>query len=189
MVILSRVDACAPPYPTMYTGSGDVKQKRRARRPEGEEWSEAVIRNLRQQVKYALRFFVVETALHQNPKQLSLSPPSRTAASASSQAGQSNKTKETFSNRRGHNAVAVPFSGRNHLPNNQNTLQIYRNNTKKSIQKRYLNPSSQNAASTSPRAEGNSAQNPHVSCVHHACPPPLIPGVRHTPYIHRLLDT
>ena len=48
----------------MYTGSEDVKQKRRARRPEGEEWSEAVIRNLRQQVKYALRFFVVETALH-----------------------------------------------------------------------------------------------------------------------------
>ena len=87
MVILSRVDACAPPYPTMYTGSGDVKQKRRARRPEGEEWSEAGIRNLRQQVKYALRFFVVETALHQNPKHLSLSPPSRTAASASSQAG------------------------------------------------------------------------------------------------------
>ena len=106
MVILSRVDACAPPYPTMYTGSGDVKQKRRARRPEGEEWSEAGIRNLRQQVKYALRFFVVETALHQNPKHLSLSPPSRTAASASSQAGQSNKTKETFNNRRGHNAVA-----------------------------------------------------------------------------------
>ena len=100
MVILSRVDACAPPYPTMYTGSGDVKQKRRARRPEGEEWSEAGIRNLRQQVKYALRFFVVETALHQNPKHLSLSPPSRTAASASSQAGQSNKTKETFNNRR-----------------------------------------------------------------------------------------
>ena len=93
MVILSRVDACAPPHPTMYTGSGDVKQKRRARRPEGEEWSEAGIRNLRQQVKYALRFFVVETALHQNPKQLSLSPPSRTAASASSQAGQSNKKK------------------------------------------------------------------------------------------------
>ena len=83
----------------MYTGSGDVKQKRRARRPEGEEWSEAVIRNLRQQVKYALRFFVVETALHQNPKHLSLSPPSRTAASASSQAGQSNNTKETFNNR------------------------------------------------------------------------------------------
>ena len=96
MVILSRVDACAPPYPTMYTGSGDVKQKRRARRPEGEEWSEAGIRNLRQQVKYALRFFVVETALHQNPKQLSLSPPSRTAASASSQAGQSNKTKREY---------------------------------------------------------------------------------------------
>ena len=47
----------------------------------------AGIRNLRQQVKYALRFFVVETALHQNPKHLSLSPPSRTAASASSQAG------------------------------------------------------------------------------------------------------
>ena len=84
----------------MYTGSGDVKQKRRARRPEGEEWSEAGIRNLRQQVKYALRFFVVETALHQKPKQLSLSPPSRTAASASSQAGQSNKTKETFNTRR-----------------------------------------------------------------------------------------
>ena len=96
MVILSRVDACAPPYPTMYTGSGDVKQKRRARRPEGEEWSEAGIRNLRQQVKYALRFFVVETALHQNPKHLSLSPPSRTAASASSQAGQSNKTKREY---------------------------------------------------------------------------------------------
>ena len=94
----------------MYTGSGDVKQKRRARRPEGEEWSEAVIRNLRQQVKYALRFFVVETALHQNPKQLSLSPPSRTAASASSQAGQSNHAKKII-NRRGHNAVAVPFSG------------------------------------------------------------------------------
>ena len=47
----------------------------------------AGIRNLHQQVKYALRFFVVETALHQNPKHLSLSPPSRTAASASSQAG------------------------------------------------------------------------------------------------------
>ena len=95
MVILSRVDACAPPYPTLYTGSGDVKQKRRARRPEGEEWSEAGIRNLRQQVKYALRFFVVETALHQNPKHLSLSPPSRSAATASAQAGQSNNTKET----------------------------------------------------------------------------------------------
>ena len=108
MVILSRVDACAPPYPTMYTGSGDVKQKRRARRPEGEEWSEAGIRNLRQQVKYALRFFVVETALHKNPKQLSLSPPSRTAASASSQAGQSNKTKETFNNRWGHNTHTHP---------------------------------------------------------------------------------
>ena len=107
MVILSRVDACAPPYPTMYTGSGDVKQKRRARRPEGEEWSEAGIRNLRQQVKYALRFFVVETALHQNPKQLSLSPPSRTAASASSQAGQSNKTKEII-NRREHNTRTHP---------------------------------------------------------------------------------
>ena len=90
----SRGNACAPPHPTMYTGSGDVKQKRRARRPEGEEWSEAVIRNLRQQVKYALRFFVVETALHQNPKHLSLSPPSRTAASASSQAGQSNNTQK-----------------------------------------------------------------------------------------------
>ena len=84
----------------MYTGSGDVKQKRRARRPEGEEWSEAGIRNLRQQVKYALRFFVVETALHQNPKQLSLSPPSRTAASASSQAGQSNNTKKQSTTRR-----------------------------------------------------------------------------------------
>ena len=34
-----------------------------------------------------MRFFVVETALHQNPKHLSISPPSRTAASASSQAG------------------------------------------------------------------------------------------------------
>ena len=103
MVILSRGNACAPPYPTMYTGSGDVKQKRRARRPEGEEWSEAGIRNLRQQVKYALRFFVVETALHQNPKHLSLSPPSRSAATASAQAGQSNNTKETFNNRREHN--------------------------------------------------------------------------------------
>ncbi|MEE1136368.1 MAG: hypothetical protein UHU36_05905, partial [Methanocorpusculum sp.] len=47
-VILSRGNACAPPYPTMYTGSGDVKQKRRARRPEGEEWSEAEHRSERQ---------------------------------------------------------------------------------------------------------------------------------------------
>ena len=31
-VILSRVNACAPPHPTMYMGSGDVKQKRRVRR-------------------------------------------------------------------------------------------------------------------------------------------------------------
>ena len=136
-----------------------------------------------------LRFFVGESVKTPEPKHLSLSPPSRTAASASSQAGQSNKTKETFSNRRGHNAVAVPFSGGNHLPNNRTTQQTYRNNTKKVFKKRDLNPSSQNAASASPRAEGNSAQNPHVSCVHHACPPPLIPGVRHTPYIHRLLDT
>ena len=47
-----------------------------------------------------MRFFVVETALHQNPKHLSLSPPSRTAASASSQAGQSNNTKKKQSTTR-----------------------------------------------------------------------------------------
>ena len=67
----------------------------------------AGIRNLRQQVKYALRFFVVETALHQNPKHLSLSPPSRTAASASSQAGQSNHAKKII-NRREHNTRTHP---------------------------------------------------------------------------------
>ena len=31
-VILSRGNACAPPHPTMYMGSGDVQQKRRVRR-------------------------------------------------------------------------------------------------------------------------------------------------------------
>ena len=45
--------------------------------------------------------------------------------------------------------------------------------------------SSRNAVSASHQAAGNSAQSPREYFVLRVCPPPLTPGVRHTPYIHR----
>ena len=48
MVILSRVNVCAPPISTYQRA---VKQKRRVRRAEGEERPEAELRNPRQRVE------------------------------------------------------------------------------------------------------------------------------------------
>ena len=110
MVIVSRGNACAPPYPTICICSEGVKQKRRTRRAEGEGADGSRTPKRATVSGGGLRFFVPDRIHMPNPKPFLTLPAvsEHRDSECSGGAVKHTQTPETHSTaRRGHNAVAA----------------------------------------------------------------------------------